>query len=247
VASSRRDQRLVGRKPILEALQEGSSIEKIYLLKGSQHESLQEIRQLAAVSMVPVQEVPQPKLNRFYSGNHQGAIAFLSGAHYQRLSNLIPGIYDQGASPFLIFLDGVTDVRNYGAIARTALGSGAHGLVIAMRDAAPSNPDAIQASMGALRQITVCRENSIQDAIREAKNHGLKVFGLEAGAQQLNRSLDLQEPVAWVLGSEEKGLHPQSRKLCDELISLPMPGPINSYNVSVAAAMVCYETASQRI
>lgn len=246
MSRSKRSNLVFGRQPVLELFQQGTPVEKIFLQRGATGDAVVQLRELARRFRVPLQGVPREALARMTSGHHQGVVAYTAEVQYQLLEDLLPFLYEQGEVPFLVLLDGVTDVRNFGAIARTALASGAHGLVVGLRDAAPANAEAIKASAGALLQLPVCRETSLPAAIRDLQQHGLRILGLSANAPVLSWSEDLKIPIALVAGAEGSGMQDDVQELLDGSIALPMHGSFDSYNVSVAVGMVCYEVMRQR-
>lgn len=239
-----------GRYPVLERLRSGAPIDKIVVQRGASGENLLSIKQEAKAQRVPVTQAPREAMERLAFGNssrvHQGVIAYTAAIRFQRLEDLIPFLYEQGEVPMIYVLDGITDVRNFGAIARTALASGAHGMVVGMRDVARAGHDAVKASAGALHQLPVCREPSPADAIAQLKEHGLKVYGLSADGEHEAWNLPLTDPVALVAGAEDRGLSDDSMARVDGMVRLPMPGDFDSYNVSVAMGMLAYEAARQR-
>ena len=237
---------VIGRKPVHELLESGDPVEKVFLLKGAKGDSIKLIRDAARNAGVPTQDVPRPRLDYLHDGNHQGVVAVTSPIRYYKLSDVLPGIWEKGEAPFIVLLDGVTDVRNFGAIARTVAGAGAHALVIGARDAAPANPEAVKASAGTLRNVIVCREPSIRHAMMQMKDYGIPLYGLAADGDKTPSGLDLSEPLAWVLGSEESGISEANLKLLDRKVRLPISDLAESYNVSVAAGMACYATMVAR-
>jgi len=236
-----------GRQPVLELLRSGEAVDKILLQKGITGESVTAVKNAARDARVPWQTVPREALNRHVSGNHQGMLAYTAEVQYLLLEDLIPMIYERGEVPFLVLLDGITDVRNFGAIARTALAAGAHGIIIGMRDVARAGSDALKASAGALRQIPVCRESSTGAAADMLRQHGLTLVGLTGDGQKLPWESDMRVPVALVAGSEGRGISQEVREQLDIAMRLPMPGDFDSYNVSVAMGMAAYEVARQRM
>jgi 23S rRNA (guanosine2251-2'-O)-methyltransferase len=244
--NNRRKDIVFGRQPVLELFESGAPVDKVYLAKNSTGESIGVIRVEAKQGRVPLQVVPKEALNRMTGGNHQGVIAVTSEVTYQQLEDIVPHLYEQGKVPFFLLLDGITDVRNFGAIARTALASGAHAVVVGMRDAAPSNAEAVRTSAGALLKLNVCRERTLKSAIDMLKMNGIPCYGLDAKGTALPWESNLKEPIALVLGSEESGISQNIQDKLDGLIKLPINSKLDSYNVSVAAGMVCYETMKQR-
>ncbi len=238
--------KIYGFRPVTEALQTGKHIEKVFLKKGMQGSQYSELFHMIRQEKIPYQFVPIEKLNRISSGNHQGVIAFLSMVEYQQIENILPGLYEKGEIPFFVILDRITDVRNMGAIARTAEAAGCHALVIPVKNSALLNADAVKTSAGALMHIPVCRSENLPETIHYLKDSGLKIIaGSEKGTENYHNS-DMTGPLALVLGSEGVGLDAQILKLSDHLVSIPLFGKVESLNVSVAAGILLYEAVDQR-
>ncbi len=230
----------------MEALEAGQPFEKIFLRKGMQGEAFRALFSLVRAQGVPYQFVPQEKLNRISSGNHQGVIALLSLLEYQKVENILPTLYEEGKTPFFVVLDRITDVRNLGAIARTAEAAGCHALIIPSRNSALVNVDAIKTSSGALMHLPVCREENLQTTLRYLKDAGLTLIAAtEKGRERYDR-VDMKNPLALIMGSEEKGVDTALLRLADHLVSIPMQGKVGSLNVSVAAGILIYEGVRQR-
>jgi 23S rRNA (guanosine2251-2'-O)-methyltransferase len=238
---------VIGRKPVLEALQEGKQLERIFLLTGAVGDSIQEIHELAFRNNIPINKVPAPKLSSFTTANHQGCIAITASVQYHELQQVISFVVEKGEVPLFIILDGVTDVRNIGAIARTALCCGAQALIIADKGVGALNEDAVKTSAGALEKIFICRVNSLMKAVDELHLNGIKVFASEMTADKSLHDLNFKEPGAFIMGNEEKGVYPPLMKICDSTFKIPMPGKFESLNVSVAAGMILYEAMRQRM
>jgi 23S rRNA (guanosine2251-2'-O)-methyltransferase len=196
---------------------------------------------------VPINKVPVEKLNGFNVSNHEGCVAVISKIQYQDLQQVISFVVDKGEVPLFIILDGITDVRNIGALARTALCTGVHAIIIPDKGVGALNEDAIATSAGALEQIAVCRVNSLMKTVDDLHLNGISVFASEMSADKSLFNLELKEPCAIVLGSEDKGIYPALMKICDEQFKIPMKGNFESLNVSVAAAMILYEAMKQRM
>lgn len=238
---------IAGRNPLIEALQQQQNLDKILLFKNASGEAVNQIRDLAKGLNIPVQYVPVEKLNSLTNIQHQGVIAFKSSVVYQSLQDVINWVNERGETPLFIILDGVTDVRNIGAIARTGLSCGAQAIIIPDKGVGALNEDAVKTSAGALEQIQVCRVNSLMKAVDELHLNGIKVYASEMTAKTLVFDLDLKEPAAIVMGSEDKGVYPALMRICDEQFKIPMPGAFESLNVSVAAGMILYEAMKQRM
>jgi len=241
------DNLVFGRQPIIELLDTDQTIDKIYLQHSAQGDLIPLIKRKAAEKDVPLQYVPVEKLNGLTGGNHQGVIAFTSEIDFLKIDQLLPHIIESGETPLLLILDGITDVRNFGAIARTAYGSGVHGLIIPAANSAPVNGDAIKTSAGALQKIPVCREKNYELVLQYLKLNGIQLLGTDAKADQFIYDADLTVPTAILMGSEDEGLSNVSRKHLTGTVKIPMQTGFDSYNVSVAAGMVLYETIRQRL
>lgn len=222
-------------------------IDKILLFKNASGDVVKEIRELAKESNVPVQYVPNEKLNSLTNVNHQGVIAFKSGIIYQDLQQVIDWVNEKAETALFIILDGVTDVRNIGAIARTAVCCGVQAIIIPDKGVGALNEDAVKSSAGALEQINICRVNSLMKAVDTLHLNGIKVFASEMTAKKMLSQLDFKEPAAVIMGSEDKGIFPALMKICDEQFKIPMAGNFESLNVSVATGMILYEAMRQRM
>jgi 23S rRNA (guanosine2251-2'-O)-methyltransferase len=231
---------------VLEALRSGKSIDKIQLDRHLKGEHYTEISMLAKKQNVYIQKVPVEKLNRITQKNHQGIIAWISPVPFYKVEDMLPGIYEQGQVPFIIVLDGITDVRNFGAIVRTAECAGAQAVVIPDKGAARINADAMKTSAGALNTVNLCKVKVLSGTVKFLKNSGLQVLGITEKGHENIYDQKLDEPTAIVMGSEESGISNQVMKHVDALIKLPMKGKIASLNVSVAAGIVMYEVLRQR-
>lgn len=237
---------LIGTRPIIEAIQAGKQIDKVFIQKGLQGEVFNELWQLVREHDIYFQKVPVEKLNRITRKNHQGVVAFASVVDFQNLDEIVARAFESGEDPLLIMLDRVTDVRNFGAISRTAECTGAHGIIIPMRNSAPVNFDAMKTSAGALNHLPVCREKNLKESINFLKNSGFKVIGVSEKAQDLVYGSDLSGPACLIMGSEEDGISPEYLKMCTHHVKLPMRGKIESLNVSVATGALLYEVLRQR-
>lgn len=237
---------IAGRHPVTEALKAGQLIDKILLFKNSSGESVNEIRILAKQLNIPVQYVPNEKLNSLTNVQHQGVVAFKSSVIYQDLQQVIDWVNEKGEVPLFIMLDGVTDVRNIGAMARSAVCCGAHAIIIPDKGVGALNEDAVKSSAGALELLQICRVSSLMKAVDILHLNGIKVFASEMMAKKKLFDLDLKVPSCIVMGGEEKGVYPALMKICDEQFKIPMVGEFESLNVSVAAGMILYEAMKQR-
>jgi 23S rRNA (guanosine2251-2'-O)-methyltransferase len=237
---------IVGRNPVVEALKQYAGIDKILLFKNASGDVISEIRKFAKEQNIPVQYVPNEKLNSLTNINHQGVVAFRSAVQYKDLQQVIDWINDKGEAALLIMLDGVTDVRNIGAIARSAVCSGAHALIIPDKGVGALNEDAVKSSAGALEHLNICRVNSLLKAVDDLHLNGIKVFTSEMNAKKKLYELNLTEPCCVVMGNEEKGVQQYMSKTADKHFSIPMKSEFDSLNVSVAAGIILYEAMKQR-
>lgn len=237
---------IFGIRAVIEAIEAGKEIDKILVKKDLASDLADELLRVARENKVVVQKVPVEKINRVTRKNHQGVLAFLSAVTYYRLEHLVPQLYEGGRVPFMVLLDGLTDVRNFGAIARTCDCAGVDAIVIPERGSVSVGADAVKTSAGALHYLPVCREHSLVWAVKFLKDSGYKVYGASEKATQSYLAPDYTSPVAIVLGSEEKGISDEILRLCDGLVAIPEYGHINSLNVSVAAGIMVYEVVRQR-
>lgn len=238
---------LIGRKPIVEALGNGTTIEKIFLLRTATGEEINTIKQLARERNIPISQVPVEKLNSLTQSQHQGVVAYSSLLEYIDLQEAISFVVDKGETPLFLLLDGVTDVRNVGAIARSALCCGAQGIILPTSNAASLTEDAIKTSAGALRQIMLCRSPSVPQALDVLKLNGIQVLGTFMKGSVPVYESDLTLPSAIIMGAEDTGISKDVIRRADQLIRIPMAKAFDSLNVSVAAGMILYEAAKQRI
>ena len=237
---------VVGRAAVIKALQEGKQLERIYLQSTVHGEVIDEIKELAATNLVPINKVPVEKLNNFNVSNHEGCVAMISKIQYLDLQQLISFVVDKGEVPCFLILDGITDIRNIGGIARSAFSFGVNAIIIPDKGVGALNEDAILTSAGALEQIPVCRVNSLLKTVDDLHMNGVKVFAAEMKADKKIYDCNFAEPCAIVMGGEEHGVYPALLKICDEQFSIPMPGDFESLNVSVAAGIILYEVMKQR-
>ena len=237
---------IFGIRPVVEAIEAGREIEKLYIRKGAEGQLMTELRDLCLRHRVRVQEVPVEKLNRLVRGNHQGVVAQIAAIAYVQLDDILERVPDD-ETPLVVVFDGVTDVRNFGAIARSAECAGAHGLIAPLKNSAPVNAEAIRASAGALTTIPVCRVGSIRNTIKTLQAEGFQVVAATEKSRKLLYDADLRRPTALVMGAEETGVSKEVLKLCDERLAIPLIGRIESLNVSAAAAVMLFEVVRQRI
>ena len=237
---------IFGIRPVVEAIEAGREIEKLYIRKGAEGQLMTELRDLCLRHRVRVQEVPVEKLNRLVRGNHQGVVAQIAAIAYVQLDDILERVPDD-ETPLVVVFDGVTDVRNFGAIARSAECACAHGLIAPLKNSAPVNAEAIRASAGALTTIPVCRVGSIRNTLKTLQAEGFQVVAATEKSRKLLYDADLRRPTALVMGAEETGISKEVLKLCDERLAIPLIGRIESLNVSAAAAVMLFEVVRQRI
>ena len=228
---------IFGIRSVMEALKAGKEIDKILIKKDLQGELAQELFAAVKGMNIFIQRVPIEKINRITRKNHQGVIAFISPVSYLRLENIVPTLYEEGKIPFIVLLDGLTDVRNFGAIARTCECAGVDAIVIPERGSVSVTPDAVP----------VCRERSIPEALHYLQGCGVKIVAASEKASELYTAPDYTVPVAVVMGAEDVGLSPQTLRYCETRVALPQRGQIGSLNVSVAAGVMIYEVVRQRM
>lgn len=231
---------------MIQAIRSGMQLDKIYLDPRLSNENAREIKGLSTQYNIPINYVPVAKLNSFNAGDHQGCVAVISKVHYQDLQDVISLVVERGETPLFLILDGITDIRNIGGIARTAYCTGVHAIIIPDKGVGALNEDALLTSAGALEKITFCRVNSLMKAVDELHMNGIKVFAAEMKGATKLFDANLKEPAAIVMGSEEKGIYPALLRICDEKIAIPMRGDFESLNVSVATGMILYEVMRQR-
>lgn len=232
--------------PIVEALREAKSFNKILVQKGNQSEELDEIFQLAKDLRIPIQTVPSQKLDRITRKNHQGIIGFTSPIEFLDIEEVLAGIWENGETPFIVALDKITDVRNFGAICRTAESAGAHAVLIPEKEAAQIGPDAVKTSAGAIFNIKICRAKAFIKAVQYLKDSGLQIVCCTEKSSKHFRQGDYSGPITLVMGSEENGISPSILKISDYNAMIPMKGKTRSLNVSVAAGILLYEISEQQ-
>ena len=238
---------IYGLRAIIEAIREGRPIDKLFIKKDLQGDLASELFSLMRQHHIVAQRVPVERLNRITRKNHQGAIAILSAVEYHNLGNLVTTLYDDGILPFIVVLDGITDVRNFGAIARTCECAGADAVIIPTHGSVSVGGDAVKTSAGALLHLPVCREQSVLSAVRFLKDSGFNVVAVSEKADINYTTADYTRPTALVMGAEDTGISPEVLRQCDQFVSIPMFGHIGSLNVSVAAGVLIYEVVRQRL
>ena len=242
-----REDLVYGRHPVLEALESGAPVDKVYLQQGTRGEFEKELRNLCKLHEVPFTVVPQAKMGRMVKGNHQGVVAQMAATAYHKVENLLPFIYEQGQTPLLLLLDGVTDVRNLGAIARSAEVCGAQGIIIPQKNSAGLTSDAVKSSAGALMRIPVCREKSLVNTVEMLQMSGVTVIASDLKADNYLGDLNLNQPLCIVMGAEGEGISQGVAKAADTTFKIPQAGTLNSFNVSVAAGILLWEAMKSRL
>ena len=242
-----KQQLIAGRNPVLELLQSHNEVEKVLLSKNATGDVVKQIIQLCRDKEVYYQFVPEVKINTLSRANHQGVLAFTALIEYQEVQKIIDFVFAKGEEPLLLILENVTDVRNLGALARTALGLGVHAIIFPKKESAAVNDVAVKISAGALLKIPVCRVDNIIATIKDIKNNGIKVIGLDGTAEKFIHETNTKMPLAIIAGSEDEGISNPVIRLLDELVKLPMNADLESYNVSVATAMALYEVKRQKL
>jgi 23S rRNA (guanosine2251-2'-O)-methyltransferase len=243
---SRRSNIVFGIHPVNEAIRSGKPIDRVLLKQGFRNEMVPGLFPSLREQNIPFQYVPVEKLNRLTGKNHQGIIAFISELEYAELEKLVPLLFEQGKVPVVTLLDGITDVRNLGAIARSAECAGIDSLVIPAKGSAQINADAIKTSAGALHNIPICRVNSLTEAAKFLHESGLQLIAASEKASDDLYKVDFNQPVAIILGAEDIGINPKLFTMADKVVKVPVYGSIQSLNVSVAASVLFYEVVRQR-
>jgi 23S rRNA (guanosine2251-2'-O)-methyltransferase len=242
-----RSTNIIGRQPVLEALRDGKQLERIFIQKNIGGEGIDEIKVLAQKLQVPINAVPIEKLHSLTRANHQGVIAIDSIIDYYDLQESIDLIVQNGSIPLFVMLDGITDVRNIGAIARTAICCGAQIMIIPDKGIGALNEEAVKSSAGALQKIIVCRVGSLLKAIDTLHLNGVSVFTAEMKSEKMVFELDYTVPCCIIMGSEDKGIQPYLSKSADTRFTIPMHGKFDSFNVGIATGIILFEANKQRM
>ena len=243
---NRYENAIFGLRPIIEAIQAGKEIDTLFIQKGLKNELFQELWQLIRAHKVNYKHVPVEKINRLTRKNHQGVFAFISPINFHKTDNVIQDVFEKGENPLFLILDRVTDVRNFGAIVRTAECSGVQAVIIPEKGSAAINGDALKTSAGALHNIPICREFNLKATIEYLKNCGLQIVGCTEKTDDMIYQPNFSIPTAIIMGSEEDGISLEYLKLCNHKAKIPINGTIGSLNVSVSAGVILYEAVRQR-
>jgi len=239
-------QMIYGIRPVMEALDAGKEFEKIYIGRTARGELILELKNALKEKQIEWQDVPPEKLDRFTRKNHQEVVAFISPVSYVDIAQIIPTLFEQGITPLILVLDRITDVRNFGAIARTAECAGVQAIVIPSKHAAQVTPDAIRTSAGALTRIPVCRVNQLRDVLTYLHDSGIRIFAASEKGNAPHYAADFNSPAAIIMGSEEDGISQALLQMCDQQLRIPLHGQISSLNVSVACGVLLFEVVRQR-
>mgnify|MGYP006306472715 CR=1 FL=1 len=242
----RKEDFVFGIRPVIEAIKAGKEIEKILVQQGTKGPLMSELQGFLKSRSIPFQYVPRAKLNQFTRANHQGVIALVSPVPFQPIEQIIPALFETGKDPFIVILDQISDVRNFGAIARTANCAGVDAIIIPTKGSARINSFAQKASAGALNLIPIHRTENLPSTIRFLKESGLQIIAATEKADQVYYEASFEKPMALILGAEEKGIPSEHLKLADAMIKIPIIGQIESLNVSVAAGIIIFEALKQR-
>jgi len=240
------NQMVFGIRAVIEAILAGKDIEALYTQRGLGGGLLNELRDVMNEYQITAQQVPVEKLNRITMKNHQGVVAFISPITYQKVENIVQDVFERGEVPLILVLDSITDVRNMGAIARTAECAGVHAIVIPAKGSAQINPDAIKTSAGALYKIPVCRHENLMQTIKFLQESGLQLVCCTQKTNEYIYTPDYTASTAIIMGSEEDGIRNEIIRIADHLAKIPMFGEIESLNVSVSTAVILYEAIRQR-
>jgi len=241
-----KDEYIFGTRAVIEAINNGRTIEKILIKKGLKNELINQLQVLVKENNIAVQFVPIEKINRITRKNHQGVLALISPIEYSNIEILLPGIFENGKDPLILILDQITDVRNFGAIARSAECAGVDAIIIPEKGMARIGADAMKTSAGALNHIPVCKTISLIKTIQFLINSGIRIIAASEKANKLYTDANLDSPLAIVMGSEDSGISESISELADEHLKIPVLGKIESLNVSVSAALIIYEAVRQR-
>lgn len=237
---------IFGIRAVIEAINAGKTLEKVMIKRGLDNELSSELYDILRENQIPYQLVPVQKIEKFTKKNHQGVLGFISPVHFYEVEEIVTRIYEEGKNPLILILDEITDVRNFGAIVRTAECSGVHAILVPEKGAAQINADAMKTSAGALNFVPICRSKNLVKSIKNLKQNGLKIFIASERAEKFYFEENFKEPMALVMGAEDKGVSIELRALEDSSVKIPIVGQIKSLNVSVAAGILLYEALKQR-
>lgn len=238
---------IFGIRAVIEAIKSGKQIDKLMIKAGLKGELIFELMDLVKSLQIPIQYVPNERINRVTMKNHQGVLAFISPIEFQNIDNILPALFEAGKTPFIIILDKVTDVRNFGAITRTAECAKVDVIIIPEKGSAQISADAVKTSAGALLKIPVCRVKNLAQTIKFLQQSGIQIVAASEKADDYYYKVDFTIPTAILMGAEDKGVDLEYLKVADQMVKIPILGEIESLNVSVAASILIYETVKQRL
>lgn len=241
-----KNEMIFGVRAVIEAIQAGKEIDKILIKKDIQSDLARDLFAILKQTSIPIQRVPVERIDRITRKNHQGVVAFISPVTYQHTEDLVPFLFEQGKNPLFIMLDGITDVRNFGAIARTCECAGVDAIIIPSKNSVSVNADAVKTSAGALLTLPVCREHNLTQTLRFLKSSGFKIVAATEKGDYDYTKADFSSPTCLIMGAEDKGVSYDNLALCDEWVKIPLFGSIESLNVSVAAGILIYKAIEQR-
>lgn len=241
-----KNEMIFGVRAVIEAIQAGKEIDKILIKKDIQSDLARDLFAILKQTSIPIQRVPVERIDRITRKNHQGVVAFISPVTYQHTEDLVPFLFEQGKNPLFIMLDEITDVRNFGAIARTCECAGVDAIIIPSKNSVSVNADAVKTSAGALLTLPVCREHNLTQTLRFLKNSGFKIIAATEKGDYDYTKADFSSPTCLIMGAEDKGVSYDNLALCDEWVKIPLFGSIESLNVSVAAGILIYKAIEQR-
>ena len=237
---------IFGIRAVIEAIEAGKDIDRVLVKRDMQGDLARELFGALRETQIPIQRVPVEKLNRITTKNHQGVVAFIASVTYQHVEDLVPTLFEEGKTPLFVMLDGVTDVRNFGAIARTCDCACADAIIIPTHDSVSAGADAMKTSAGALHTLPVCREANLATAIKYLKQCGFRIIGATEKGNRNYTEAHYTDPVCLIMGAEDTGIPTEHLALCDDWVAIPQYGHIGSLNVSVAAGILIYEAVRQR-
>ncbi len=237
---------IFGIRAIIEAIKSNETIDKVFMQKGLHGDLFQELEQAIRSGGINSSYVPVEKLNRLTRGNHQGAVAQISPIEFHDIDDLVMSVIESGKTPLFLLLDQLSDVRNFGAIVRTAECTGVNGIIIQKKGGAPINGDTIKTSAGAIFKMPICKVDHIKDAVFHMQSSGIRVIAATEKAEHFLYDVSFKEPCAIIMGSEGRGINPSVLKVVDDQAKLPILGEIESLNVSVACGAFLYEAVRQR-
>ena len=238
---------IYGIRPVMEAVNSDKDIDKVMLQKGAGGDNFKELFHLIRQRNIPFQYVPLERLNKYTRGNHQGVVCFTSSVVYQTIYDILPTLYETGKVPFLLALDRITDVRNMGAIARSAECAGVDAIIVPAKETAQLNEDAVKTSAGALHKIPVCRHDKFHEVLTYLKDSGIELVACTEKADDLYYQHTYSNPLCLVMGNEYEGISPEFLRLCDKQVKIQMLGEIESLNVSVATGIMLFEVVKNRL